>query len=75
MQRDRLTTLQAFQLLVRTSQETNMKIADVARWLITETQNNAHGPRPVGGSNPFSQSRPARLSSAGQGKNRAAGNS
>jgi GAF domain-containing protein len=75
MQRDRLTTLQAFQLLVRTSQETNMKIADVARWLITETQNNAHGPRPVGDSNPFSQSRAARLSSAGQGQNGAAGNS
>ncbi|WP_445183253.1 ANTAR domain-containing protein [Pseudonocardia sp. Cha107L01] len=38
MQRDRLTTLHAFQLLVRTSQETNVKIVEVARWLITETQ-------------------------------------
>jgi GAF domain-containing protein len=48
MQRDRLTALQAFQLLVRTSQETNMKIADVARWLITETENNAHVQRRTG---------------------------
>jgi len=48
MQRDRLTALQAFQLLVHTSQETNMKIADVARWLISETENNAHVQRPTG---------------------------
>ena len=76
MQRDRLTTLQAFQLLVRTSQDTNMKIADVARWLITETQNNARGLRSVGdNSRPFSQSRAARLSSAGDGKNTAVGGS
>jgi GAF domain-containing protein len=72
MQRDRLTTLQAFQLLVRTSQDTNMKIADVARWLITETQNNARGLRSVGDSGPLSQSRRARLSSAGRGTDRTA---
>ncbi|WP_445183492.1 GAF and ANTAR domain-containing protein [Pseudonocardia sp. Cha107L01] len=58
MQRDRLTTLQAFQLLVRTSQETNIKVADVARWLITETQNNARGPRSVGDASTVFQSRP-----------------
>jgi GAF domain-containing protein len=75
MQRDRLTTLQAFQLLVRTSQDTNMKIADVARWLITETQDNARGLRSVGDSGPFSQSRPARVSSAGQSESRAAASS
>jgi GAF domain-containing protein len=49
MQRDRLTALQAFQLLVRASQGTNMKIAEVARWLITETETNAHHQRPTGG--------------------------
>jgi GAF domain-containing protein len=75
MQRDRLTTLQAFQLLVRTSQETNIKIAEVARWLITETQNNSRGLHCVGDPNPFPQWRPARLSSTGQGKNRVADNS
>lgn len=75
MQRDRLTTLQAFQLLVRTSQDTNTKIADVARWLITETENKAHGLRSVGNSSPFSQPRRARFSSGGQSESRAAGNS
>jgi GAF domain-containing protein len=75
MQRDRLTTLQAFQLLVRTSQETNMKIADVARWLITETQHNAHGLRAVGDTNPLPQPRPTRLSTTGQSNNRAVGGS
>ena len=52
MQRDRLTALQAFQLLVRTSQDTNIKIAEVARWLITETESNAHHQRPAGGCRP-----------------------
>jgi GAF domain-containing protein len=59
MQRDELTTLQAFQLLVRTSQVTNMKIADVARWLITETENNAHARHSTNNSTPPFQPRPA----------------
>lgn len=36
MARDRLTGVQAFALLTRASQETNMKLADVAQWLVTE---------------------------------------
>jgi GAF domain-containing protein len=59
MQRDGLTALQAFQLLVRASQDTNMKIADVARWLITETENNARDQHPAGRIRPPSKSRPA----------------
>jgi GAF domain-containing protein len=58
MQRDRLTAPQAFQLLVRASQDTNMKIADVARWLITDTENNARDQHPTGCIRPPSQSRP-----------------
>jgi GAF domain-containing protein len=59
MQRDRLTEPQAFQLLVRASQDTNMKIADVARWLITDTENNARDQHPTGCSELPPQSRPA----------------
>jgi GAF domain-containing protein len=47
MQRDRLTAPQAFQVLVRASQDTNMKVADVARWLITETENATLSPPDV----------------------------
>ncbi|MBY0285944.1 MAG: GAF and ANTAR domain-containing protein [Mycobacteriaceae bacterium] len=36
MQRDNLTGVQAFAMLTRASQDTNMKLADVARWLVTE---------------------------------------
>jgi GAF domain-containing protein len=36
MHRDNLTGVQAFAMLTRASQETNMKLADVARWLVTE---------------------------------------
>lgn len=36
MQRDNLTGVQAFAMLTRASQEANMKLADVARWLVTE---------------------------------------
>lgn len=32
---------QAFQMLVRSSQDTNVKLADVARWLTTERNSNA----------------------------------
>ena len=59
MARDRLTTMQAFQLLVRASQETNMKIADVARWLITETENNARDQHTARSCRPLFQSPPA----------------
>jgi GAF domain-containing protein len=59
MQRDGLTALQAFQLLVRASQDTNMKIADVARWLITDTENNARDQRPTGCPRPPSQPSPS----------------
>jgi transcriptional regulator with GAF, ATPase, and Fis domain len=36
MHRDKITGLQAFTVLTRASQETNMKFVDVARWLIDE---------------------------------------
>ena len=36
MQRQNFTGLQAFNLLARTSQETNIKLVDVARWLINQ---------------------------------------
>ena len=36
MQRDRLTGMQAFAMLTRASQETNMKLVDVASWLVSE---------------------------------------
>ncbi|MFI5509722.1 GAF and ANTAR domain-containing protein [Mycobacterium sp. NPDC051804] len=36
MGRDNLTGVQAFAMLTRASQETNMKLADVARWLVDE---------------------------------------
>jgi GAF domain-containing protein len=36
MQRDNLTGLHAFSLLTRASQQTNIKLVDVARWLVNE---------------------------------------
>lgn len=36
MQRDRLTSLQAFATLTKASQETNVRLVDVARWLVDE---------------------------------------
>ena len=36
MQRDRLTGLQAFTALTKASQETNLKLVEVARWLVGE---------------------------------------
>lgn len=38
MQRDRLTAQQAFQLLTEASQQTNMKLAEVANWLVDNTE-------------------------------------
>lgn len=43
MQRDRLTSLQAFATLTRASQETNMKLVDVARWLVGEHERDIEG--------------------------------
>jgi GAF domain-containing protein len=43
MHRDHLTGLQAFNVLVRASQETNMKLIDVARWLISEHEQGVRG--------------------------------
>ena len=36
--RDNLTGLQAFELLVKVSKETNIKLVDVARWLVSEQE-------------------------------------
>ena len=36
MQRDKLTGLQAFATLTRASKDTNIKLVDVARWLVEE---------------------------------------
>jgi transcriptional regulator with GAF, ATPase, and Fis domain len=41
MQRDGLDAQQAFNLLVRVSQETNLKLTAVARWLVDETEQAA----------------------------------
>jgi len=43
MQRDKLTGLQAFALLTKASQETNVKLVDVARFLVGEVEQNASG--------------------------------
>lgn len=37
MERHNLTDVKAFNLLTRASQETNRKLVDVARWLLTES--------------------------------------
>ncbi|RCW43669.1 GAF domain-containing protein [Halopolyspora algeriensis] len=39
MAREKITGEQAFQLLVRTSQDTNIKLVEVARWLVDEHEN------------------------------------
>lgn len=36
MQRNNITGVQAFAMLTRASQDVNMKLADVAQWLVTE---------------------------------------
>jgi hypothetical protein len=46
MQRDGLTGLQAFAALTRASQETNMKLVNVARWLVTEHESKLDGQSP-----------------------------
>jgi GAF domain-containing protein len=44
MQRDGLSGVQAFALLTRASQETNMKLADVADWLVSEHEKGLSEP-------------------------------
>lgn len=46
MQRDNLTAAAAFDLLSRASQDTNLKLADVARWLVEETERTASDTTP-----------------------------
>jgi GAF domain-containing protein len=46
MHRDNLTGLQAFAALVRASQETNVKLIDVARWLTAEQEGSIGATRP-----------------------------
>jgi GAF domain-containing protein len=43
MNRDALTDDQAFHVLVSASQHANVKVHDVARWLVTQTNNTARG--------------------------------
>ena len=40
--RDNLTGLQAFAALTRASQETNVKLVTVARWLVNEHESKFH---------------------------------
>ena len=42
MHRDNLTGLQAFAALTRASQETNVKLVNVARWLVNEHESKLH---------------------------------
>lgn len=46
MQRDDLTGQQAFDLLVRASQHANIKLSDVAQWLIDEHEHRDRAERP-----------------------------
>jgi hypothetical protein len=41
MQRQKLTGIQAFNLLIAASQETNIKLVDVARWLVAEHESHS----------------------------------
>ncbi|OBF28909.1 response regulator receiver protein [Mycobacterium sp. ACS1612] len=43
MHRDHLTGLQAFNLLAKASKETNIKLVDVARWLVEEHEDEMTG--------------------------------
>jgi GAF domain-containing protein len=44
MVRNNLTGLQAFTMLTRASQETNLKLVDVARWLVAEHEDRLPPP-------------------------------
>jgi hypothetical protein len=41
--RDKLTGLQAFATLTHASKDTNIKLVDVARWLISQHENGVTG--------------------------------
>ncbi|ODR11654.1 response regulator receiver protein [Mycolicibacillus koreensis] len=43
MVRERLSGLQAFQLLLRTSQHTNIKLVDIARWVVEDHESRLPG--------------------------------
>jgi GAF domain-containing protein len=49
MHRDNLTGLQAFATLARASQETNVRLVDVARWLVNEHESKLSTLRPPPG--------------------------
>jgi hypothetical protein len=44
IERFKITDAEAFKMLVRSSQETNIKLAEVARWLTNETERRAVAP-------------------------------
>ena len=44
MQRNGVSGLHAFQMLSHTSQEANMKLVDVARWLVDQHESTAVPP-------------------------------
>lgn len=50
MNRENLTGVQAFALLTRTSRETNMKLVDIAQWLVDFHEDRVGRP-PRGGLN------------------------
>jgi AmiR/NasT family two-component response regulator len=39
MQREKITAVHAFAMLTRASQDTQIKLVDVARWLVEEHKN------------------------------------
>jgi AmiR/NasT family two-component response regulator len=43
MERFKVDDSAAFEMLVRSSQDTNIKLVDVARWLTTDITHQAHG--------------------------------
>ncbi len=43
MERFTLTDAAAFEMLVRSSQDTNMKVVEVSRWLTDEAERRAQG--------------------------------
>jgi GAF domain-containing protein len=44
MQRENLTGLQAFQLLLKTSQNANLKLVEIARWLVEQHESGLNQP-------------------------------
>lgn len=51
MERFTLTDAAAFQMLVRTSQDTNIKVVEVSRWLTNEAEHRARGTGVTAGQN------------------------